>query len=86
MRHRLLSARKPVYPRSALLAHQAGSVLLDAFIARDGSVQRVDVVRGDPDFINSAVAAVTWWRYQPFLVRGQPTPVRTEINLTFPAQ
>ena len=79
----LVSARRPVPPVDA--AGDKGRVVLNAFIAKDGTVSRTDVVEGPPKLINSAMAAVSWRRYRPFLVRGQPAEVVTPVTVSYAA-
>lgn len=83
MRRNLLSVRQPVYPPDALKQNVEGSVVLNAFIARDGTVKRMDVVRGPTVFIKSALSAVSWRRYKPYLVQGKPVEVETPITVTY---
>lgn len=61
--------------------------ILSIVIDRNGVVQRVEVLQGDDDHppSNSAVQdAVKQWRYEPFLLDGNPTPVRTTVFLRLP--
>lgn len=81
---RLVSSKKPVYPTDALRQHTQGTVVLDAFIAKNGTVRRMDVVGGSSVFVNSAVAAVSWRRYRPYLVHGRPVEVETQITMNYP--
>ncbi len=84
MHKRLVSSKKPVYPTDALRQHTQGTVVLDAFIAKNGTVRRMDVVGGSSVFVNSAVAAVSWRRYKPYLVHGRPVEVETQITMNYP--
>ena len=86
MEKRLLSTRKPVYPPGALEQHAEGRVVLNAFIAKDGTVRRMDVVEGPPALIHSALAAVSWRRYRPYLVQGRPVEVETQITVQYPGR
>ena len=85
MEKHLLSARKPVVPAEAKKSQGPARVVLNAFIAKDGTVSRTDVVEGPPALINSAMAAVSWRRYRPFLVRGQPAEVVTPVTVSYAA-
>ena len=80
----LISSRKPTYPLNALQQHLSGRVTLNAFISREGSVRRMDVVEGSPLFIQSAISAVSWRRYKPYLLRGRPVEVITRITVNYP--
>jgi len=73
----------PIYPAQAKLAGINGTVVLQAEIGKDGSVQKVKALRGPPILIQSALAAVKQWRYKPFAVNGEPAEADVEINLKF---
>ena len=81
MEKHLVSARRPVLPRNAQGGQ--GRVVLNAFIAKDGTVSRTDVVEGPPKLISSAMAAVSWRRYRPFLLRGKPAEVVTPVTVSY---
>ena len=84
MEKHLISGKKPVYPAEALDQHMDGTVVLNAYITRDGSVRRMDVVQGQPIFLKSAIAAVSWSRYKPYLVRGRRVEVVTQVTVKYP--
>lgn len=84
MKANLISAKEPVYPPDALRQHLEGTVILNTFIAQDGTVRRMDVVEGPSVFIKSAVAATSWRRYKPYLVHGKPVEVETLITVKYP--
>ena len=81
----LISQVKAVYPASARAAGVQGSVLLDATIGVDGSIQSLRVMNTqvDPDLAAAAVDAVKQWRYQPTLLNGEPIAVDTSITVNF---
>ncbi len=81
MEKHLVSARRPVLPQNAQGGQ--GRVVLNAFIAKDGTVRRTDVVEGPPKLISSAMAAVSWRRYRPFLLRGKPAEVVTPVTVSY---
>lgn len=83
MRRTLIATRPPVYPPDALKQNVEGTVVLNAVIAKDGSIKRVDVVRGSPVFIKSAMSAVSWRRYKPYVVGGKPVEVETPITVVY---
>jgi TonB family protein len=75
---------QPVYPPDAKKAKVSGSVLLSAVIGKDGTVEKLSViksVRADVD--TSALDAVRQWRYQPFLLNGDPVEVKTTISVVY---
>jgi protein TonB len=74
---------KPVYPPMAILARVQGTVVLQAIIGRDGTVQDLKVLSGPALLIRAAMEAVRTWRYQPTLLNGEPMDVLTEISVKF---
>jgi periplasmic protein TonB len=73
----------PAYPPLAVQLRREGRVELHAIISRDGSIQSLEVINGDPLFIQSALAAVRQWRYQPTILDGQPVEVDTQITVIY---
>jgi periplasmic protein TonB len=73
----------PVYPPIAKTAHIAGTVVLHAVIAKDGSVEDLQYVSGPPLLMKSAMDAVKQWRYQPTQLNGDPVEVDTTISVVF---
>ena len=73
----------PVYPAIAKVAHISGTVLLHAIIAKDGTIEQLDVVNGPPLLLKSAMDAVRQWVYRPTLVNGEPVRVDTTITVVF---
>jgi periplasmic protein TonB len=73
----------PRYPPLALQSRREATVQLHAVIARDGSIQSLEVLSGDPLFIRDALDAVRQWRYRPTLLGGEPVEVETFITVNF---
>jgi protein TonB len=73
----------PSYPPSARQAHISGSVVLQAIISKDGRIEDLRVVQGDPLLTSAAMDAVKQWRYKPYLLNGQPVEVETIITVNF---
>lgn len=82
----LIQRFEPVFPALARQLHRRGKVELRAVIATDGSVQSLEVVSGDPLFINSAMEAVKQWRYKPRYLNGQPVEIDTYITVIYTLQ
>lgn len=74
---------QPTYPTLAVQIRREGRVELHALISTDGSVESLEVISGDPMFIQSALTAVRDWRYQPTLLNGQPVEVDTHITVIY---
>jgi protein TonB len=79
----LIKRVEATYPSVAQEARIQGVVLLTAIIGKDGSVQRLQLVSGNPLLAPAAIAAVQQWRYKPFVLDGQPIEVETTITVTF---
>lgn len=73
----------PVYPQIAKVARVQGLVLFMAVIGRDGSIQNLQLVSGNPLLVPAAREAVAQWRYKPTLLNGDPVEVITEITVNF---
>src|SRR5271165_131340 len=79
----LISKVQPTYPPLARQARVQGTVVLQALIGKDGSVQNLTVISGHPMLIQAAMDAVKQWRYRPYLLNGEPVLVETTINVNF---
>jgi protein TonB len=73
----------PAYPDEARASGQEGLVVLKIVVLADGSVGRVQVLKGDEPFVAAALAAVRTWRYSPALVEGRPTSVFRIVKMPF---
>jgi protein TonB len=80
---KLVSQPRPVYPPEAKQAHIQGVVQLSAIIAKDGTIQHLEVISGHPLLVPAAMDAVRQWVYQPTLLNGQPVEVVTQIDVNF---
>ena len=82
-----LVRRRPVtiaYPPEAAQKQLTGHVRFRAIIAPDGNVQGLSVVEtSNQIFVRAATASVQSWRYQPYLLNGQPVAVDTNITVSF---
>jgi len=74
---------KPAYPTLAVQARIQGTVVLQAVIAKDGTVQDLRVVSGHPLLVQAALDALRLWRYKPYLLNHQPVEIDTQINVNF---
>lgn len=73
----------PVYPEEAKKEGLSGEVVLALHISKDGTVENIRVVKGPQVFQHSALDAVKQWRYQPFLLNGDPIAVDTQVTVVF---
>jgi protein TonB len=74
---------KPLYPAPARSARVSGIVRLAAVIARDGTIQHLQLIGGPPLLVKAALDAVQKWRYKPTMLSGEPVEVITEIDVNF---
>jgi protein TonB len=74
---------EPNYPPLAKQARISGTVVMNAIIGRDGSVQDLKLVSGNPLLVESAMQAVRQWVYKPTFLNGKPVEVGTEIDIHF---
>jgi protein TonB len=79
----IASKVQPAYPAMARQLKIQGTVELDAIVAEDGSVAKVEIVSGNPVLTAPAVEAVKHWRFKPFTEEGKPIRVMAPIALDF---
>ncbi|MGO4885316.1 MAG: TonB family protein [Bryobacteraceae bacterium] len=80
---KLVTKVTPVYPVAAKEQRIEGVVKLQAIIGKDGSVENLEVLSGDPLLAAAAMEAVRQWKYQTTLLNGDPVEVVTEVNVNF---
>jgi len=80
---RLIHKVEPVYPRIANITGIRGEVKLHALIARDGTIQSLNVTSGHPLLAAAALEAVRQWKYQPYILNGDAVEVETFISVNF---
>ena len=83
LRPRLARRVDPVYPDKARDMGLEGAVRLRVAISRDGSIEDVKALSGDPLLAEAATNAVKQWRYRPIILDGKPVPVLTVLTITF---
>jgi TonB family protein len=83
MRQRLRHEVPPQYPENAQRAGVQGMVVLDAVVSEEGAVIEVKATSGPSSLAEAAIDAVRWWRYDPYVVNGQPVAVQTTIAVNF---
>ena len=83
MQQRIRHLVPPEYPEDARQAGVQGTVVLDAVVNPQGAVTRVKFVSGPEQLSPAAIDAVRWWRYEPYLVNGEPATVETTVAVDF---
>lgn len=79
----LIRRVQPEYPPLARQAHIQGKVILQAVIAKDGTIENLTVLSGHPMLVKAAIDAVRQWRYRPLFLNGEPVEVDTQITVNF---
>jgi protein TonB len=82
-RRLLLQKILPNYPEKAIREKLQGPVVLQAFIARDGTIQDLKLIRGSLLLGQAAYNAVRQWRYQPYLINGRAVEAQTLVTVDF---
>ena len=79
----LIRRVQPVYPPLARAARIQGSVVLAAVISKAGTIENLRMLSGHPMLVPAAIAAVSQWRYRPYILNGEPIEVETQITVNF---
>jgi periplasmic protein TonB len=83
-RPRQLHAPRPGYTEAARRVRIQGPVILEVQLDEHGAVGEVSVLRGQPfGLTESAVAAVSRWRYEPARLGGRAVPVLMTVTINF---
>jgi protein TonB len=67
----------------ALAARIQGVVVLKAQISKAGDIADLELVSGPIGLAGSAVSAVRQWKYKPYLLKGEPIAVDTQITVNY---
>jgi TonB family protein len=73
----------PDYPPQAAPQHLEGAVVLQAWIAKDGTVRDLKLVKGYFILARAAFDAVKQWRFKPFVQDGRVVEFQTTVTLNF---
>jgi protein TonB len=74
---------QPEYPPVARQLKIQGTVELEAVVAENGSVAKVEIVSGNPVLTAPAAECVKRWKFKPFTEDGKPIRVVAPITLNF---
>jgi TonB family protein len=73
----------PEYPAAAQAAGLTGVVVIDAVVARDGTVRNAVVLKSVPGLDEAALEAVRQWTYTPTRLNGQAIEVVMTASVVF---
>jgi len=79
----LIKKVTPNYPQLAKQARIQGTVVLQAEISKEGTIQNLQLISGHPMLAPAAIEAVRQWRYKPYLLNGEPVAVETQVVVNF---
>jgi len=79
----LIRRVEPDYPPLAKQARVQGTVRFTVLIAKDGTIENMQLVSGHPLLVAAAQDAVRQWVYKPTLLNGQPVEVVTFVEVNF---
>ena len=80
---RLVNFPSPSYPALAQKAGLQGFVKLQVRVKKDGSVEVLKLLEGDPALADAAIAAVKQWRGKPIWMNGKPLEVISTVTFNF---
>ncbi|MFZ1915971.1 MAG: energy transducer TonB [Terriglobales bacterium] len=83
IQQRLTVAVPPDYPLLARQMKVQGAVSLQALIARDGTIQELQILSGPEILATAAREAVKQWHFKPYLQSGQPVETQARITVNF---
>ena len=73
----------PEYPVIARQLKIEGAVELEAIVAENGVVEKVNIVSGNPVLTRPASDAVKKWKFAPFTSDGKPVKAAVPVSLSF---
>ncbi len=74
---------QPVYPKLAREKGIQGTVRLHTIIGKDGSIEQIEVISGQPLLVQAALDAVRQWKYRITYLKGEAVEVDTTIDIIF---
>ena len=83
-RRSVVSRVVPQMPPLAKQVHITGRVVVDLTVTEDGSVEKADIVSGNPVLAGAAVKAGKGWMFSPFKsADGKPSRAVVRVNFEF---
>jgi TonB family protein len=78
-----ISKPQPEYPELARQLKLWGDVDINAFVSEEGTVERVEVVSGNPVLAKSAQEALLKWKFGKQVVDGKPVKFVADVEFKF---
>jgi TonB family protein len=82
-RNRLTSSPHPTYPELAQRVGIQGVVKLQVRVLKDGRVEVVKLLQGEPALADAAITAVKQWRGKPAWINGKQVEVLSTVTFNF---
>ena len=79
----LIHRVSPKYPSSARSYSLSGEVVLKGRITKEGNVDQLKALSGNPMLTSAAIDAVRQWKYEPYKVDGKPIDMETTFRIQF---
>jgi TonB family protein len=73
----------PEYPPIAKQMKIVGDVELEALVTESGTVEKVNIVSGNPVLTRPASDAVKKWKFAPFTTDGKAVKALVPVGMTF---
>jgi protein TonB len=73
----------PEYPPIARQLKIVGDVELEALVTESGTVEKVNIVSGNPVLTRPASEAVKKWKFAPFTTDGKAVKALVPVSLSF---
>jgi len=80
---KLIKMVRPTYPEPAKQARIEGTVLLMCIIGVNGSVEKIEVIKGHELLAKAAIDAVSQWKYEPVRLNEKPVQADTSVRIIF---
>ena len=73
----------PEYPALGRQLKLEGKVELEAVVTETGTVEKVNIVSGNPVLTKPAVEAVKHWKFTPFIIDGKASKAIAPVSINF---
>jgi protein TonB len=80
---RVIQKVTPEYPAIARQGRMEGPVTVHVVVSREGRVQKMTPLSGNPYLLVAAMEAIGKWRYKPYTSNGVRAEFETDVNLKF---
>jgi len=80
---RALLTDQPAIDYPANAKGEQGTVILQVWIGRDGTVQDAKFQQGSLAFARTAIDGVKQWKFKPYSMNGRPVSVQTVLTMSF---